>query len=264
MIRSRYSILPAAVMLGATVLVAGCSSDSGTTTTSSSTAATQSSAAEAPANMDGADLAARMLAATQKAGTVKYTTTSTSGSVETTTESEAVYSGDKVSASVTISGASAMQMISIDNASKVYIKSEPLQMPKWTLVEASSSNPVIKAIATQLDAMKGSLDPSTSIKLFDQAGDFTNAGKETVDGVETTKYTGKMPTSALASLMGDLASAVPSTGTDPIDVQVFLDKDDRPIKITQKGTFAGQAIDSTVNYSGYGSDIKVVAPAVGS
>ncbi len=257
----RYG-LPVSVALAA-LLMAGCSgADSSTETTSASE--TSQGAAETPAatgTIAGGELAAKMTTALQEAKTFKL-------SMETggtqMTGGEVAYNGDKASMHSTVAAmGQGIEMIAIDNATELYIKAPSLQIPTWTKVEASNSNPIVQQVAQQLANDKSNVDPAAGLKLYEQAGDFTAEGSETVDGVETTKYSGTIPVSAMKDMLGGMAN-MPTDDMEPVAVQVFVDKDYRPIRIDQRVTVGGQATDVTVKYSDYGTPITVTAPEVGS
>lgn len=261
MIRTRVGLFTAALLLGAGVL-AGCSG-SPDGSASSASPATSAAADDRSGKVAGGDLVERMVNAMRKAGTVKVATTG-AGMVPSAT-AEVAFSGRSASTSTqaSILGHPA-EIVTIDNGAQVYLKSPTMNVPTWTLVEASSSIPVVKQLAGVLSSMKSSLDPTTGLKIYEKAGDFTRGGSATIDGVDTTRYTGSIPMSAIAQALGTTGEALSTANAEPLTVDIYLDKDDRPIRVVQTGTLSGQPLDSTVSYSDYGSKITVTAPKAGS
>lgn len=264
MIHSRVAAFTVSLAIGA-VALAGCSGSSGSSASSapSSSASSSPSAAEQPNSLTGAEISERMLAAILKAKTVKVTTTAASTVPAAT--ADVAYTGSSANTKTTMSlQGQDVEVITIDNGAQIYLKSAGLQVPTWTLVESSSSNPVVKSMAAVLSSMKSSLDPSAGLRMYAKADDFKKVGTTTLDGVQTTQYTGSIPLSAVTEALGALGTSVPTEGAEPITVDIYLDKDDRPIKVVQTGTLAGQPLDSTVTYSDYGAPLTVEAPTVGS
>lgn len=273
--RTRIVLLPMAVVVSAGLL-AGCGGGGSTGSTSSSATSADSSSSSSSASsadaeaggpaagekVPGAELATKMLAAMQEAKTMKVTNEGSTG----TTTADVVYADGTSSSHATVDmSGSALELIAINNGEEIYVKSPSLGLATWTKVEESSTNPMVQAMASSMASMKPMMDPAAGIKVYEQAGDFTSAGPQTVNGVATTKYTGALPIDAVVAMMGPTGEQVKSQlGTEPIPVEIYLDAQNRPIKLSQSMTVAGQTVASSTTYSDFGADIKVEAPQVGS
>lgn len=259
--RSRLALVPVSIVMSVGLL-AGCGGGGGSSESSTSSSAAESSTTAAALKegdtIAASEVASRMLTAMQKAGTMRMTTTVNGAE---TGVSEVVYDGDTASTRATVNSGGSMEIIALDNGREVYLKAPAMGVNDWTKVDAASDNPMIKAMATQLDSMKSMMDPAGAFKVYDQAGDFTVAGTETIDGVETTKFTGSLPMEAILDQLGPQGEAMKGqVGTEPVAIELYLDKEDRPIRLVQNMNVAGQSVSTVQNYSDFGADITVTAP----
>ena len=79
----------------------------------------------------------------------------------------------------------------------------------------------------------------------------TKVGDETIDGVDTTHYRGRLDLSKLKQL--------PGAGTQPYDV--WIGKDDGYVHRMRTGYGVGkQSVSMTMTFSDFGKDVSVTVP----
>lgn len=252
------------------LLLTGCGGNSNSTSTATgSAAASATEGADATSEaapvaegdtVAGADLAKRMLDAMTSAGSMRVKNEGVNGAGAST--ADVVIKDGKASSHSTVDVmGSSMEIISLNNGSEVYLKAPSMGLAEWTKVEATSTNPIVQSMSASLAQMKDLMDPAAGLDVYAKAGDFTVAGTEEINGVKATKFTGALPVDALVSAMGAQGEALKAQlGTEPIPVEIYLDEKDRPVKISQTMTVAGQTITSATTYSDFGADITVAAP----
>lgn len=259
---SRLVAAPFALLIAAGA-VTGCSSSTDTKTSGSQSATSSSSSTSSAATGDvkgakvpAAKVAERMTNALMAAKTAKAKVDM--GGLGTMDMKLTFTDGkSNTEGSFNMSGL-AMDIISLNNGEEMYLKAPAMQVTNWTKVDANSTNPVIKQMAGQMQQMKGQMDPTSTIKMYAQAGDFTSAGQQELNGTKVTKYTGTIPGKVLAQASGAAASG--ATIPD-MPVEVYLDDKDRPIQQVMSMNTNGQTIKITSTYSDFGAPIEIKAPA---
>jgi hypothetical protein len=101
-------------------------------------------------------------------------------------------------------------------------------------------------------------DPAQSFAQLQASGDVTKVGDETIDGVDTTHYRGRIDLSKLpqAAKIKGLARAK----YGPYDV--WIGKDDGYVRRVQSSySLQQQSIGLTMNFSDFGKDVSVNVPA---
>ena len=124
-----------------------------------------------------------------------------------------------------------------------------------------------------MDKSLGAQDPSAQIALLQRAGDLREVGKETVNGVKATRYSGTVDLTKLAELtaesleltddqLKDFREMVQEEGAPTTTVvDVWIGKDKLPTRMTMRfqDPEAG-TITMTCDYTGWGEPVDVVAP----
>jgi hypothetical protein len=118
----------------------------------------------------------------------------------------------------------------------------------------------------QLLEQSRQLDPVQNTKMLTASKDAREVGKETVEGVETTHYTGtyrmqdavaKLPAEQREAYQKSLAQ----TGMDSMTFDLWVDKDQLPRKLAMKSTQGGQGdMTITMTYRDYGKPVQISAP----
>ncbi|MEU6038950.1 LppX_LprAFG lipoprotein [Actinomadura sp. NPDC047616] len=118
----------------------------------------------------------------------------------------------------------------------------------------------------QLLEQSRQLDPVQNTKMLTASKDAREVGKETVEGVETTHYTGtyrlqdavaKLPAEQREAYQKSLAQ----TGMDSMTFDLWVDKDQLPRKLAMKSA-QGAKEDMTISmtYRDYGKPVQIAAP----
>jgi len=114
----------------------------------------------------------------------------------------------------------------------------------------------------------GGQNPSQALELLRSSGDVSEAGKETLDGVETTHYHGSVDLKKAAGLSGATSDAVQrlldlgAPAEIPVDVWVDDAGYVRQYKTSYDQSYGGQPVSMrmTMNMSDYGTPVEVSAP----
>jgi len=126
-------------------------------------------------------------------------------------------------------------------------------------------------IQMPLDGMAGSgldtssMDPAAQLgKLQAVADDVTETGTETIRGVEATGYAGtidavKAMELAPAEQQTDEAKAA-AAQLGSIPFTLYIDDENRPVRITQSLDVEGSAMEISMDFYDWGSDVSVTAP----
>jgi hypothetical protein len=112
--------------------------------------------------------------------------------------------------------------------------------------------------------------PSKSLDVILASPDVRSVGQETVRGVVATHYTGTVDAAAVtrqsapnltAAELADLEKNLAKAGITTETVDVWVSKDDLPVKaVTNASTKTGN-VSSTVYYSDFGTPVNAAAPA---
>jgi hypothetical protein len=101
-------------------------------------------------------------------------------------------------------------------------------------------------------------DPAQSFAQLQASGQVTKVGDETIDGVDTTHYRGRIDLSKLPQ--GAKVAALAHAKYGPYDV--WIGKDDGYVRrVRSSYTLQQQSIGLTMNFSDFGKDVSVNVPA---
>ncbi|GAA5024404.1 hypothetical protein [Kitasatospora paranensis] len=135
----------------------------------------------------------------------------------------------------------------------------------WLKMDLSSLGASGQAMANQMNS-NSSNDPATQLKLFTSSADIKRAGQETVDGVQTTHYSGTVDFARLAagqdpSLKSLLAQST-KLGLTTMNVDLWVNGQGLPVRVHESTpSTAATQFDVTVDYSDYGTTpVTVTAP----
>ena len=137
------------------------------------------------------------------------------------------------------------------------------------LLSGATGKPWIKLDLQKLGKSQGidfstllSQDPSQSFAQLQASGDVTKVGDETIDGVDTTHYRGRIDLAKLPQAAKIKALANAKYG--PYDV--WIGKDDGYVyRVRTSYSYvaggARQSVTSTTNYSDFGKEVNVTVPS---
>ncbi|MEU1122245.1 hypothetical protein ABZ371_01325 [Streptomyces sp. NPDC005899] len=113
--------------------------------------------------------------------------------------------------------------------------------------------------------------PQQGVDALLASGDVEEVGREHVRGVATTHYSGTVDVAELtartsapdARQLAAFKEQLGRLGISRETVDIWVDRDDLLVKKTEKATTKTGALNSTVFYSHYGTDVSVEKPAAG-
>jgi hypothetical protein len=256
--------------------LAACGDEGGGTASPPSDGASQQAAA-APTALRAVQAAATT---SQKQSTAKFTMTmnmTMAGQklpMKATGQIDSAQNAVKLDLSMNMPGQGSMKLKEIVVGKTIYMSGIP-GMPKnqWVKLSLDELGGLGGGQATNLGA--GS-DPTDQLKLLTQVSDdVKEAGKETVNGVETTKYTGTIDLEKAAAAGGvsakdltELREQYTKLGLKEIPFELYVDGDNLPArikmsmngKVTSGGKTETMAMSSTMDFTDWGSVVKIAAP----
>jgi hypothetical protein len=128
----------------------------------------------------------------------------------------------------------------------------------WLLISADSSNPVVQQLATSLQSVtsSSSLDQYTA---FTQAATVKLVGSDQVDGAPATHYALTVDVTKLPNDTpgrSDLLSA----GLVKLPVDLWVDAQGRPVKVSEELTVQNQKVTTLVTLGSFDQDVTITAP----
>jgi LppX_LprAFG lipoprotein len=117
----------------------------------------------------------------------------------------------------------------------------------------------------QLLQTAGAEDPTKALQLLQSVGDVSKVGTETIDGTETTEYSGTVDVKKVASVLGASESkALEKAGVNSIPIDVWIGGDGLVRRIHESfSSSAGGAkatTDLTIGLSDFGTKVSVTPP----
>lgn len=199
---------------------------------------------------------------TRSAGSARIMSTMTvgSGADGTSVRAEGVvdFEGDEAALRVSSSifgGGSDLQVILSQDTSYIQV---PMFGQKWVAMPLKDLNVNLP-------------DPSSSLDMLTDLADLTVVGKEPVDGVEATKYTGRIDVKDAIGLAPQLPSARTPAAPDldkvsgTVAVTVWVDEEQRIVRFDQRGTIdtgagAPMASSSSTTLTDFGVATDIAPP----
>lgn len=211
------------------------------------------------------DLYPAIMDAMQEAGTAAFAITSVLGGrgVQDTTEMSGVAEYAEAGVSFRSSGTSydaqQLEVIALDGAT--YFGGPAMEgMADKPWVKADMSDP------NGVGALLGRVtDPMFVFRGLEEPAEVALLGTEEIDGVQTNHYRVALDPDDYAEALGVSPELAPST-SDQLEVEVWLDADDRPHRYSQEVTLpqssGGEALDSTFEgtFSDFGAEVQIEAP----
>ncbi|MFI9584986.1 hypothetical protein ACIHCQ_24780 [Streptomyces sp. NPDC052236] len=128
-----------------------------------------------------------------------------------------------------------------------------------------------KVMGAAGDVMKDQMQnttPDKAVKALLASGDVKKVGEDDVRGVPTTHYSGTVDVAELtqknstldAGQLQALKEQLTKAGITTEKVDIWVDKNDLLVKKTESGQLKTGAFNSTVFYSGYGTEVSAEAP----
>lgn len=241
------------------VALAGCTSSSGGAGGNSS-AVSSGSSSSAPSTVSPSALADRLQSSLGKLTSAAFTLSFTIGAQTINGSGAEKFAKGKLTAlqvtEISQGNATAQLIVS---GGKTYAKL-PASLGKttkpWVLVSADSKNPVIKALAPELNSALTSASLTSVNEFVRAAKSIQDKGSQRVDGVPSTHYSVLVDVTKLSPplqrSLGDSLSTLP--------LEIYLDSSDRPILYSETATLAGQKQSVRVTLSDFNKPVKITAP----
>ena len=226
-------------------------------------AASSPASSSAPAQpTDAAGLSALLEESASKVHSAHLAMNITAGTTSLTgSGDETLAAGKLASLDLTeqIPQAGALRIVLVDG--KTYLQLPPAMNTSgkpWVLVSAASSNPMVRQLATTLDAVKqtASLDQFAT---FSSAATVTGHKQETLDGAPTTHYTLTVDVQKLPATLPGKQQLV-AAGLTSLPMDMWVDTQGRPVKFTEQVAVKGQQVNTAVTLGKYDEPVTVTAP----
>lgn len=267
--RSTARISVAAFLATATLLT-GCNSDdsagsAGKATPDATSSATDGGTTDATdggnsnggEELDKASFYKAVIDAQVEAGSYRSRSSSSSSGVSAVMEGEATYRDGKLYGHVKSSADSPQQIEGVVAAGVLYLKGTALGLPsgKWLKLDPNDPDNADSPLA----ALAAVADPEAALRAMGDLTELSKVGAEDVEGVATTHYKATMSTKNYADVLGlPDAAAKLMPATMPFDM--WIDDENRPVKMTLAFDIAGQKSTTEQTYFDYGADIDVTVP----
>jgi hypothetical protein len=250
---------------GASALVSCASTTAGTPTSSvpPGSSSTARSSSSSPASPTATALFARVSAALKKVTSLHVAISTALGpdSINAAGD-EALTNGTLTAADITenVPGQGGFRLIILDEQTYARLPASMDHTGKpWVLVSPDSANPFIRGLAATLDQVKSSASVTAIAQFAPAATGVTDKGSDDVGGVPATHYgftveVAKLPSTFLGK------AALQQAGVVAIPVELWIDAQGRPVKITQRLAVSGQSSDTSVLATGYDKPVHIVAP----
>jgi hypothetical protein len=145
---------------------------------------------------------------------------------------------------------------------KSYAKLPPASNPTskpWVLVTPDSSNPTIAQLANSLQSTEASASITSSTAFVNAASSVKNDGPATVNGTPTTHWSVIVDPSRLPDSNPGKAALV-QAGITSLPVELYVDSQGRPARVTENFTTQGQDVSTQVDVGRYNQPVSISAP----
>lgn len=259
-----------AAFLAAATLLTGCNSDdsggsagkapsSGSTSTPSESGTTDATDGgdTGGGELDEANFYEEVMAAQMEAGSFRMKATTTAAGISSVVEGESVYRDGKLFGHVKSGAGSAQQMEGIIADGVLYLKATGIPVPdgKWLKLDPNAPDGANGALA----GLASAANPEAMLRAMGDLTKLSKVGAEEVEGVETDHYEATMSTKNFASALGlpaEAAGMLPAS----LPFDMWIDDDNRPVKMSMDFEIAGQKSSTEQTYFDYGADVDVTVP----
>lgn len=129
----------------------------------------------------------------------------------------------------------------------------------YVLVSPTSSDAQIRALAQSLQSSTTAAPLETTGVFVSSARSLRDLGRVTVNGVRTTRYAIVIDPSKLPADFPQKATIV-SSGTTSIPLDLYVDSQDRPVRVVEHVTVGATTVDSTFSQSNFNAPVTITAP----
>ncbi|GAB2470156.1 hypothetical protein [Jatrophihabitans fulvus] len=234
------------IVLAALLALGACTSDGG-------------GGAKSPSPAAGSgDLAGRVAGAVAQLSSAHVAITGTYGGQKFSgTGDEKLDTGalEGLAADLTLDGVGSASLVVLGD--KRYVKLPPALggSKPWLVVDASSTNLIVKQVATFVDVALAVGNVGSLGDVVTAARTVKPAGTGKVGGVAVTRYDLVVDPAKLGGLGGTVTGDVPVT--------LSVDAQNRPVQVRARPTVAGSKADATAIFSKFDAPVTVTAPPAG-
>jgi hypothetical protein len=129
----------------------------------------------------------------------------------------------------------------------------------WALVSTSSSNPVIKQLATTLESAQQSASLQQYTDFTEAASGLQVVGQEQVAGADATHYHLTVDVTKLPQASPGREQLL-TAGVLSLPVDVWVDAKGRPVKLTEELTVQDQQVSTVVTVGSFDAPVSITAP----
>jgi hypothetical protein len=129
----------------------------------------------------------------------------------------------------------------------------------WVLIRSDSTNSTIHSLSQSIAQTQASASITSTTAFVDAAKSFTKRGTEDVDGVQATHYSIVVDTSKLPDDNSGKDTLI-QAGVTSLPVELYIDSQGRPVKMTENFSAEGQTISTEVTVSKYDQPVSIQAP----
>lgn len=265
-----------AAALASTLLLAGCGDNGDSKDKSDDNSTSQSPGADSDkgdeggdstddgesdgelTELDGDTFFETVMTAQKDAGSFKGVTKTTSGPTTVTLDLESKYTDDGVLAKATTRPDAAQQLATIIVDGVMYLQADGMGIPEGKWLKFDPSDPA--NANNPMSQMMDMSDPERFLGALDNPKDFELVGEEDVDGVTTNHYKITMDSATYAKNL-ELPKEIVGLLPPELTYDMWVDAENRPVKIIQDYEIQGQKSHVEQTYSDYGTEVDIEAPA---
>lgn len=159
-----------------------------------------------------------------------------------------------------VTGFGSLRLLSVGGRTYVGLPAAQNRSGKpWVLVRATSRNSFVRILASSLASLQQSAGVAQYTAFVTAAEQVRLDGPATVGGVPATHYSivvdvRKLPTSSASK------QAIIRAGLSSIPVELWVDGQGRPLKVTDTFSIAGQTFATTATLSRFDAPLTITAP----
>jgi hypothetical protein len=129
----------------------------------------------------------------------------------------------------------------------------------WLRAVASSTNPVLRQLATSISSAQQSASIDNSAQFATAARSLRLVGRETIDGEPCDHYDVTVDVVELAASQPNM-QPLAGAGLTTLPVQLWVNQQNRPVRIAENFMVQGQSVSTLVTVSKYNAPITITAP----
>ena len=247
------------------IALAGCSgSDTGQSPKgNATTTASAAPASPAPAPTDAAGLAALLHQGIASVNSLHLILDVSTGGQVIKGEGDTKLAGGTLQAldiSEVVGSAGNVRLIVVDGKTYVQLPATLNQSGKpWVLVSRDSTNPTVRTMATLIESVQNAASPGQITAFTSAARRVTLVGNESLDGIQVNHYSIDVDVAKLPNTMPGRQMLL-GAGLTSLPVELYVDGEGRPVKITQDLMLNGQRSSTVITLSKFNEPVSISAP----